>query len=168
MGVFPLKNFFCRMVVQLQSTCMIGFFVMYIACLVGNPATAQCAGKIAGFIASIPQVIVAGLLVFMWTLLAALGLSNLRYSETGSSRNVLIVGLSLFLSLSIPAYFQQYNATPVAGVPAYFQQYTLTAHGPVHTRFTNVIVSSFNLLVLEFSLYIFGFVYALSSTNILA
>ncbi|CAK9205934.1 unnamed protein product [Sphagnum jensenii] len=95
-------------------------------------------GKIGGFLASIPQVIAAGLLVFMWTMLAALGLSNLRYSETGSSRNVLIVGFSLFLSLSVPAYFQQYKGgsnAGVAGVPSYFQQYTISANGPIHTKY---------------------------------
>ncbi|KAG0628971.1 hypothetical protein M758_1G066900 [Ceratodon purpureus] len=91
-------------------------------------------GKISGFIASIPQVIVAALLVFMWTMLAAMGLSNLRYSETGSSRNVLIVGLSLFLSLSIPSYFQQYdNTSSTSTLPTYFQPYNVAAHGPFHT-----------------------------------
>ncbi|MED6112116.1 Nucleobase-ascorbate transporter 12 [Stylosanthes scabra] len=69
-------------------------------------------GKVGGFIASIPDVIVAGLLCFMWAMLTALGLSNLRYSEAGSSRNIIIVGLSLFFSLSIPAYFQQYGLSP--------------------------------------------------------
>ncbi|KAJ7529575.1 hypothetical protein O6H91_15G057500 [Diphasiastrum complanatum] len=95
-------------------------------------------GKVGGFIASIPQVIVAGLLCFMWTMLAALGLSNLRYSETGSSRNVLIVGLSLFLSLSIPAYFQQYNAHGSVGtispIEPYFQPYAVSQHGPIRTK----------------------------------
>ncbi len=99
------------------------------------------AGKIGGFLASIPQVIAAGLLVFMWTMLVALGLSNLRYTETGSSRNVLIVGFSLFLSLSVPAYFQQYkggSSAGVAGVPSYFQQYTISANGPIHTKYQTV------------------------------
>jgi nucleobase transporter 1/2 len=114
--------------------------------------TEQCAhpvlhfpGKIGGFIASIPQVMAAGLLVFMWTMLAALGLSNLRYSETGSSRNVLIVGFSLFLSLSVPAYFQQYklSGNGVAGaVPSYFQQYTTAANGPINTKYQTVLVFS--------------------------
>jgi hypothetical protein len=104
-----------------------------------GPNDTTPAGKISGFIASIPQVVAAGLLVFMWTLLAALGLSNLRYSETGSSRNVLIVGLSLFLSLSVPAYFQQYSGVSVAGVPAYFQQYAFSGHGPFHTKFPKVL-----------------------------
>eukprot|EP00249_Psilotum_nudum_P023423 c28866_g3_i1 orf=746-2956(-) len=91
-------------------------------------------GKISAFIASIPQVIAAALLCVMWTMLTALGLSNLRYSETGSSRNVIIVGLSLFLSLSIPVYFEHYGATAAdATVPSYFQPYTVAAHGPVRT-----------------------------------
>lgn len=92
-----------------------------------------CSGKISGFIASIPQVIVAGLLVFMWTMLAAMGFSTLRYSETGSSRNVLIVGLSLFLSLSIPSYFQQYDSDTSSILPIYFQPYNVDDHGPFQT-----------------------------------
>ncbi|CAN1252458.1 Nucleobase-ascorbate transporter 12 [Linum perenne] len=47
-------------------------------------------GKVGGFIASIPQVMVAALLCYMWAMLTALGLSNLRYSEAGSSRNIII------------------------------------------------------------------------------
>lgn len=94
-------------------------------------------GKVGGFIASIPDVIVAGLLCFMWTMLTALGLSNLRYSEAGSSRNIIIVGLSLFLSLSIPAYFQQYGITQKSNlqVPSYFQPYVVASHGPIRTNF---------------------------------
>ncbi|XP_024372015.1 nucleobase-ascorbate transporter 12 [Physcomitrium patens] len=94
---------------------------------------ASLIGKISGFIASIPQVIVAGLLVFMWTMLAAMGFSTLRYSETGSSRNVLIVGLSLFLSLSIPSYFQQYDSDTSSILPIYFQPYNVDDHGPFQT-----------------------------------
>ena len=96
------------------------------------------AGKISGFIASIPQVIVASLLVFMWTMLTAMGFSNLRYSETGSSRNVLIVGLSLFLSLSIPSYFQQYGSDSSSKLPIYFKPYNVAAHGPFHTSSKHV------------------------------
>ncbi|KAG6468661.1 nucleobase-ascorbate transporter 12-like [Zingiber officinale] len=93
-------------------------------------------GKIGGFIASIPDVMVAGLLCCMWAMIAALGLSNLRYSETGSSRNNIIIGLSLFLSLSVPAYFQQYGLIPSSNssVPSYFQPYAVASHGPIHTR----------------------------------
>ncbi|KAI5059580.1 hypothetical protein GOP47_0025899 [Adiantum capillus-veneris] len=93
-------------------------------------------GKIGALIASIPSVIVAALLLVMWTMITAFGLSNLRYSETGSSRNVIIVGLSLFLSLSVPVYFQQYAlGSRVTTVPSYFLPYTVAAHGPIRTGF---------------------------------
>ncbi|KAF3782067.1 Nucleobase-ascorbate transporter 12 [Nymphaea thermarum] len=93
-------------------------------------------GKIGGFIASIPLVIVAALTCFMWAMLAALGLSSLRYSDARSSRNIVIVGLSLVLSLSIPAYFQQYGSLPSANhsVPSYFLPYTVASHGPFRTK----------------------------------
>lgn len=97
-------------------------------------------GKVGGFIASIPRVMVAALLCFMWAMLAALGLSNLRYSEAGSSRNIIIVGLSLFFSLSVPAYFQQYGISPNSNlsVPSYFQPYIVASHGPFQTKYEGV------------------------------
>ncbi|KAJ4824747.1 Nucleobase-ascorbate transporter 12 [Turnera subulata] len=94
-------------------------------------------GKVGGFIASIPDVMVAALLCFMWAMLTALGLSNLRYSEAGSSRNIIIVGLSLFFSLSVPSYFQQYGISPNtnSSVPSYFQPYIVASHGPIHSKY---------------------------------
>ncbi|KAL3530424.1 hypothetical protein ACH5RR_009746 [Cinchona calisaya] len=94
-------------------------------------------GKVGGFIASIPEVMVAALLCFMWAMLTALGLSNLRYSEAGSSRNIIIVGLSLFFSLSVPAYFQQYGISPNTNlsVPSYLQPYIVASHGPIRTSY---------------------------------
>ncbi|KVI09246.1 Xanthine/uracil/vitamin C permease [Cynara cardunculus var. scolymus] len=78
-----------------------------------------------------------GLLCIMWAMLAALGLSNLRYSEAGSSRNIIIIGLSLFFSLSVPAYFQQYGLSPNSNspVPAYFQPYIVASHGPFRSQY---------------------------------
>ncbi|KAK9158801.1 hypothetical protein Scep_005375 [Stephania cephalantha] len=111
-------------------------------------------GKVGGFIASIPDVMVAALLCFMWAMLAALGLSNLRYSEAGSSRNIIIVGLSLFFSLSIPAYFQQYGLIPNANssVPSYFQPYIVASHGPFRSKNAGVnyvmnTVLSFHMVI---------------------
>ncbi|KAF0919872.1 hypothetical protein E2562_032157 [Oryza meyeriana var. granulata] len=97
-------------------------------------------GKVGAFIASIPDVLVAALLCFMWAMLCALGLSNLRYSAKGSSRNSIVVGLALFLSLSVPSYFQQYGLKPYANssVPTYFQPYIVASHGPIHTGSSGV------------------------------
>ncbi|KAF5770116.1 putative xanthine/uracil/vitamin C permease [Helianthus annuus] len=109
----------------------LGAFILIILSLVG---------KVGGFIASIPQVMVAGLLCIMWAMLVALGLSNLRYSEAGSSRNIIIIGLSLFLSLSVPAYFQQYGLSPNSNspVPTYFQPYIVASHGPFRSQYRGV------------------------------
>ncbi|CAI9785890.1 unnamed protein product [Fraxinus pennsylvanica] len=111
-------------------------------------------GKVGGFIASIPEVMVAALLCFTWAMLTALGLSNLRYSEAGSSRNIIIIGLSLFFSLSIPAYFQQYGISPNTNlsVPSYFQPYIVASHGPIRTKFggLNYVLNtllSFNMVI---------------------
>uniref|UniRef100_A0A0D9YHL6 Nucleobase-ascorbate transporter 12 n=1 Tax=Oryza glumipatula TaxID=40148 RepID=A0A0D9YHL6_9ORYZ len=97
-------------------------------------------GKVGAFIASIPDVLVAALLCFMWAMLCALGLSNLRYSAKGSSRNSIVVGLALFLSLSVPSYFQQYRLQPNSNssVPTYFQPYIVASHGPIHTGSSGV------------------------------
>ncbi|KAF8009523.1 hypothetical protein BT93_J0508 [Corymbia citriodora subsp. variegata] len=97
-------------------------------------------GKVGGFIASIPVVMVAALLCYMWAMLTALGLSNLRYSEAGSSRNIIIVGLSLFFALSIPAYFQQYGISSNSNlsVPSYFQPYIVASHGPFRSKYGGV------------------------------
>lgn len=97
-------------------------------------------GKVGGFVASIPQVMVASLLCFMWAMFTALGLSNLRYSEAGSSRNIIIVGLSLFFSLSVPAYFQQYGISPSSNlsVPSYYQPYIVASHGPFKSQYKGV------------------------------
>nr|CAD1817846.1 unnamed protein product [Ananas comosus var. bracteatus] len=111
-------------------------------------------GKVGGFIASIPDVMIAALLCFMWAMLTALGLSNLRYSVTGSSRNSIIVGLALFFSLSVPSYFQQYGLSPNANpsVPSYFQPYVVASHGPLRTGYggLNYVLNtllSFNMVI---------------------
>ncbi|KAG0489669.1 hypothetical protein HPP92_006532, partial [Vanilla planifolia] len=122
-------------------------------------------GKVGGFIASIPDVIVAALLCFMWAMLAALGLSNLRYSEAGSSRNNIIVGLSLFFSLSIPAYFQQFGVVPNANsaVPSYFLPYIVSSHGPFRT--SNGVINYVLNTLLSFNMVVaFLFAVILDST----
>jgi hypothetical protein len=78
----------------------------------------------------------------MWAMLSALGLSNLRYSEAGSSRNIIIVGLSLFFSLSVPAYFQQYGISPNTNlsVPSYLHPYIVASHGPFRSKYEGVCI----------------------------
>ncbi|XP_050205443.1 nucleobase-ascorbate transporter 11 [Mercurialis annua] len=90
-------------------------------------------GKVGAILASIPLALAAAVLCFMWGLIAALGLSTLQYSQTASFRNIAIVGVSLFLGLSIPAYFQQYQPESSLILPSYFVPYAAASNGPVHT-----------------------------------
>jgi xanthine/uracil permease len=51
---------------------------------------------------------------------ASVGLSFLQFTNMNSMRNLFIVGVSLFLGLSIPEYFREYTIR--------------TLHGPAHTK----------------------------------
>ncbi|KAJ8765524.1 hypothetical protein K2173_014646 [Erythroxylum novogranatense] len=90
-------------------------------------------GKIGAILASIPQALAAAILCFIWGLTVALGLSTLQYTQTASFRNITIVGVSLFLGLSIPAYFQQYQPESSLILPSYFLSYGAASDGPVHS-----------------------------------
>lgn len=94
-------------------------------------------------LASIPQALAASVLCFMWALIVALGLSTLQYSQTASFRNITIVGVALFLGLSIPAYFQQYQPESSLILPSYFVPYMAASSGPVHTGSEQVSGSFF-------------------------
>jgi xanthine/uracil permease len=61
-------------------------------------------GYFGQLVATIPTPIVGGLFIAMFGQIVAVGLSNLKYVDLDSSRNVFIVGLSLFAGLAIPAY----------------------------------------------------------------
>lgn len=90
-------------------------------------------GKIGAILASIPQALAAAMLCFIWALIVALGLSTLQYSQTACFRNITIVGVSLFLGLSIPAYFQQYQPESSLILPSYLLPYAAASNGPVNT-----------------------------------
>ncbi|MGZ0746026.1 uracil-xanthine permease family protein [Haloparvum sp. AD34] len=62
-------------------------------------------GPFGQFVATIPSPIVGGLFVAMFGQIVAVGLSNLKYVDLDSQRNVFTIGLALFAGLAIPAYF---------------------------------------------------------------
>ncbi|WP_020222382.1 uracil-xanthine permease family protein [Halarchaeum acidiphilum] len=82
-------------------------------------------GYFGALITTIPSPIIGGLYIAMFGQIAAVGLSNLKHVDLDSSRNVFIVGISLFCGLALPAYmgnvgsaaaFQQGMAsTPILG-----------------------------------------------------
>lgn len=61
-------------------------------------------GPFGALITTIPTPIVGALYISMFGQIAAVGLSNLKYVDLDQSRNVFIIGLSLFLGLAVPEY----------------------------------------------------------------
>ena len=74
--------------------------------------------KVTAAIASIPSAAVAGLFVVLFSTVSGMGLNMLQYVDMNSPRNVMIVGVSIYCALSVPAYAgdPRYAATggPVA------------------------------------------------------
>ena len=103
-------------------------------------------------LASIPQALAASVLCFIWALIAALGLSTLQYGQCGSFRNMTIVGVSLFLGLSIPAYFQQYKPQTSLILPPYLVPYGAASSGPFHSGIKQVSIISVWYLSINLSL----------------
>ncbi|EJN59427.1 uracil-xanthine permease family protein [Halogranum rubrum] len=64
-------------------------------------------GPIGQLFATIPAPIVGGLYIVMFGQITAVGLSNLKFIDLDSNRNVFIVGIALFAGLAIPAYMGQ-------------------------------------------------------------
>ncbi len=60
--------------------------------------------KVGAVIATIPLPIVGGVYLTLFGLIAAVGLSNLRYADMDSQRNLMIVGFALFMGLVAPAW----------------------------------------------------------------
>ena len=55
--------------------------------------------KIGAFFITIPEPIIGGVFMVMFGMIAGVGLSNLQFVDLNSSRNLFILGFSLFLGL---------------------------------------------------------------------
>lgn len=108
-----------RRVVQISACFMIFFSIL---------------GKFGALFASIPFTIFAALYCVLFGIVAAVGLSFLQFTNMNSMRNLFIIGVSIFLGLSIPEYFFDYTIA--------------AQHGPSHTNagwfndYINTIFSS--------------------------
>jgi xanthine/uracil permease len=79
-------------------------YVTYIAA--GLLLVMGLVAKVGAAIATIPKPIVGGLYCTLFGLIAAIGLSFAARADLNSQRNQMIIGFSLFMGLSLPAYFQ--------------------------------------------------------------
>ncbi|CAA7410248.1 unnamed protein product [Spirodela intermedia] len=121
-----------RRVVQISAGFMIFFSIL---------------GKFGALFASIPFSIFAAAYCVLFGLSAAVGLSFLQFTNMNSVRNLFIVGVSLFLGLSIPQYFHLYTGGGAL-------------RGPAHTRagwfndFINTVFSSPPMVALVVAVFL--------------
>ena len=83
-------------------------YVTYVAA--GLMVLMGLVSKFGAAVATIPSPIVGGLYCALFGLISAVGLSIAARADLSSQRNLMIIGFSLFMGLSVPAYF--------AGVPS--------------------------------------------------
>ncbi|KAF6143425.1 hypothetical protein GIB67_029594 [Kingdonia uniflora] len=103
-GLLGLTHVGSRRVVQMSAGFMIFFSIF---------------GKFGALFASIPLPIFAAIYCLLYGLVAATGISFIQFTNNNSMRNLYIMGLSLFLGISIPQYFTQFAVT--------------AGHGPINS-----------------------------------
>ncbi|WP_256403038.1 uracil-xanthine permease family protein [Halorubrum salinum] len=90
-GAIGLTGVASRYVVQIGAALMI---------LVGF------VGYFGQLVATIPGPIIGGLYIAMFAQIVGVGLSNLKYVDLDSSRNIFVIGIALFSGLAIPEYLR--------------------------------------------------------------
>lgn len=103
-GLLGLTHVGSRRVVQVSTSFMIFFSIF---------------GKFGAFFATIPLPIFAAIYCILYGIVAANGISFIQFTNNNSMRNMYVLGLSLFLGISIPYYFMSYTMA--------------NNHGPVNT-----------------------------------
>ncbi|MDH3524079.1 MAG: purine/pyrimidine permease [Acidobacteriota bacterium] len=86
-------------------------------------------GKFGGFAAAIPGPVVGALYCALFGLIAAIGIQQLAKADLSSDRNLFISGFSLFMGLSVPAYFAARASVDALGPGQTLAMYTPTVEG---------------------------------------
>ncbi|KAM9376103.1 xan_ur_permease domain-containing protein [Pholidichthys leucotaenia] len=73
-------------------------------------------GKVGAIFTTIPSPVIGGMLMVMFGVIAAAGISNLQYVDMNSSRNIFIFGFSMFTGLVIPNWILKNPNTVATGV----------------------------------------------------
>lgn len=118
-GLLGLTHIGSRRAVQISAGFMIFFSIF---------------GKFGAFFASIPLPIFAAINCVLFGIVAAVGISLIQFANINSLRNIYVLGLSLFLGMSISQYF-------------FVNTDMNTGHGPVRTEggwFNNIFNTLFS------------------------
>ncbi|XP_076352592.1 solute carrier family 23 member 1-like [Tachypleus tridentatus] len=82
-------------------------------------------GKFGALFNTIPEPIIGGIFCVMFAIVTGVGLSNVQFIDLQSSRNILILGLSLFMGITIPKWFKGHPNTIDVGNDAANQLITV-------------------------------------------
>ncbi|KAG5844233.1 hypothetical protein ANANG_G00160200 [Anguilla anguilla] len=74
-------------------------------------------GKFTALFASLPDPILGGMFCTLFGMITAVGLSNLQNVDLNSSRNLFVLGFSMFSGLMLPNYLDAHPGSIRTGVP---------------------------------------------------
>ncbi|KAL9267430.1 Nucleobase-ascorbate transporter 7-like protein [Drosera capensis] len=104
-GLLAVNRVGSRRVIQVSAGFMLLFSVL---------------GKFGAVLASIPLPIFAAVYCVLFAYVASAGIGMLQFCNLNSFRTKFIIGITLFMGLSVPQYFNEFLL--------------VTGHGPVHTH----------------------------------
>ncbi|KAJ7341528.1 hypothetical protein JRQ81_005733, partial [Phrynocephalus forsythii] len=73
-------------------------------------------GKFTALFASLPDPILGGMFCTLFGMITAVGLSNLQFVDMNSSRNLFVLGFSMFFGLMLPSYLDAHPDAISTGV----------------------------------------------------
>ncbi|XP_030881110.1 solute carrier family 23 member 1 isoform X4 [Leptonychotes weddellii] len=74
-------------------------------------------GKFTALFASLPDPILGGMFCTLFGMITAVGLSNLQFVDMNSSRNLFVLGFSMFFGLTLPNYLESNPGAINTGIP---------------------------------------------------
>ncbi|KAM8897587.1 solute carrier family 23 member 1 isoform 1-T2 [Spinachia spinachia] len=73
-------------------------------------------GKFTALFASLPDPILGGMFCTLFGMITAVGLSNLQLVDLNSSRNLFVLGFSMFFGLTLPSYLDKHPESIKTGL----------------------------------------------------
>ncbi|KAL0276650.1 UNVERIFIED_CONTAM: hypothetical protein PYX00_004175 [Menopon gallinae] len=108
---------------------------------VGSRIVVQCgaiimiflsfSGKVGAMFATIPSPVIGGFLCVMFSMVTAVGLSNLQYIDMGSPRNLFVLGVSVFFGVALPGWLKDNPHAIETGVLSVDQLITVLLSTPM-------------------------------------
>ena len=73
-------------------------------------------GKFGALFTTIPEPIVGGVLMVLFGMIVAIGISNLQFIDISSSRNLFVIGYSLLMGMAVPYWISANGSAINTGI----------------------------------------------------